>query len=104
MTESSLRSETKIEDALLSLAASDPQARVSVLVRTVEAAEPRRAEAEEAGLVVRRVLRLVPTLAVYGPVADVLALAERDWVQSLSLDREVRTMSHAANGERRTQE
>jgi len=102
MTLPSASAKSKIEDGLLALAVRDPQARVRALVRTVEAAGPHSADVEAAGLVVRRVLRLVPTLAVEGPVAGVLALAERDWVRSLSLDREVRAMGNPASERRGT--
>jgi hypothetical protein len=88
---------SKIEGALLALAGQDPQARVRALVRTVEAAGPYRGDVEAAGFVVHRVLRLVPTLAVEGPVGHLLALAEQDWVRSLSLDRQVHTMRDPAS-------
>lgn len=82
----------KIDQALTACWQTDPQADVSAIVRTVEAAEAHRAEVEAAGLAVRRVFRLLPGLAVEGKVADVLALADRPWVRSVSLDREVHVM------------
>jgi hypothetical protein len=51
--------------------------------------------------VVRRVLRLVPTLAVEGRVADVVALAEQTWVKAISLDQEMHTMRDGPQAERR---
>jgi hypothetical protein len=97
MIDPSGSAKSKIEDALLALAARDPQTKVRALVRTVEAAGPYRGDVEAAGFVVYRVLRLVPTLAVEGPVGRLLALAEQDWVRSLSLDRQVRTMRDLAS-------
>jgi len=82
----------KIDQALIARWQADPQATVSAIVRTVEAAEGYRTEVEAAGLAVRRVFRLLPGLAVEGKVADVLALADRPWVKSVSLDREVHAM------------
>ena len=82
----------KIDQALVARWQADPQTIVSAIVRTVEAAEAHRAEVEAAGLAVRHVFRLLPGLAVEGKVADVLALADRPWVESISLDREVHIM------------
>lgn len=82
----------KIDESLLACWRKDPQATVAALVRTVDAAEPHRSQAEASGLVVRRVLRLVPTLAVEGRVADVVALADQAWVKTISLDRQMHTM------------
>ena len=82
----------KTDEALLALYRAQPQAIAAAIVRTEGTAQTHRAAVEAAGLTVRRVFRLVPALAVEGPVADLLALAERQWVSSVSLDREVHTM------------
>jgi len=82
----------KIDQALVARWQADPEASVAAIVRTVGAAEAHRAEVEAAGLAVRHVFRLLPGLAVQGKVADVLALADRTWVESISLDREVHVM------------
>jgi hypothetical protein len=83
---------SKIDAALLALAAADPSAAVLAIVRTVGRAGPRRAAAESAGLTVRHVYRLWPGLAVEGPVAALLALAAQPWVQAIEVDREVKVM------------
>ena len=82
----------KVDQTLIALRQADPQATVAAIVRTAEAAEAHRAEVEATGLTVQRVFRLVPGLAVEGKVTDVLALADRLWVRSISLDREVHAM------------
>jgi hypothetical protein len=86
----------KITQPLLARCQADPQASVDALVRTIDAAAPHRSEVEASGLVVRRVIHLVPTLAVRGRAADVVALAERAWVRSITLDGEVHTMGDPA--------
>lgn len=85
----------KIDPALIALRQADPQATVAAIVRTEGAAEAHRAEVEGSGLTVRRVFRLLPGLAVEGQVAAVIALADRPWVKSVSLDREVHVMRKA---------
>jgi hypothetical protein len=82
----------KIDPALIALWQADPQASVAVIVRTVGAAETHRPEVEGIGLIVRRVFRLLPGLAVEGKVTRVLTLADHPWVKSVSLDREVHVM------------
>ncbi|MCK4298205.1 MAG: hypothetical protein KAX80_01665 [Planctomycetes bacterium] len=82
----------KVDQTLIALRQANPQATVAAIVRTAEAAEAHRAEVEATGLAVQRVFRLVPGLAVEGKVTDVLALADRPWVRSISLDREVHAM------------
>ena len=82
----------KVDQTLIALRQADPQATVAAIVRTAEAVEAHRTEVEAAGLAVQRVFRLAPGLAVEGKVTDVLALADRPWVRSISLDREVHAM------------
>jgi len=82
----------KVDQALIARLQADPQAIVAAIVRTAEAADAHRMEVEAAGLTVRRVFRLLPGLAVEGKAADVLALADRRWVKSISPDQEVHTM------------
>ncbi|HUW12473.1 MAG TPA: hypothetical protein VM537_22295 [Anaerolineae bacterium] len=82
----------KTGDALLALYRARPQAIAAAIVRSEGEAQPHLAEVEAAGITVRRVFRLVPALAVEGVVADLLALAELQWVASISLDRELHTM------------
>ena len=94
--------EHKIDEGLMARWQADPQSITAAIVRTAEAAEAHRAEAELAGLTVRRVFRLVPALAVEGTVADVLALADRTWVLSVSLDREVHVIRGPASARRET--
>lgn len=90
-----ISSTEKIDPALTALHEADPQATVAAIVRTAAAADTYRAEIEAAGLIVRRVFRLLPGLAVEGQVAAVIALADRPWVRSVSLDREVHVMRGA---------
>jgi len=82
----------KIDKALLTLHRAQPQAIAAAIIRTEAPAQARRVEVEAAGLPVCRVFRLIPALAVEGAVADLLELAGRQWVISVSLDREVHTM------------
>jgi len=92
MTDPRDETSQKTGEALLALYQAHPQAIAAAIVRSEGAAESHRAEVEVAGLTVRRVFRLVPALAVEGSVANLLALAEREWVTSVSLDRAVHTM------------
>jgi hypothetical protein len=92
MIELSDQARHKATGPLLALHQASPQAIVAAIVRTEGEAGPRQAELEATGLTVRRVFRLVPSLAVQGEVARLLALAERPWVRSISLDQEVHTM------------
>ena len=92
MTDPPDETRQKTDEALLALYRAQPQATATAIVRTHAPAQPYRAEVEAAGLTVRRVFRLVPALAVEGSIANLLALAERQWVRSISLDREVHTM------------
>jgi hypothetical protein len=96
MTHLSEKARHKADDSVLALHRADPQAVVAAIVRTEGPAESRRAAVEAAGLVVARVFRLVPGLAVEGPVACLLELAEQPWVRSVSLDRVVHTMQDRA--------
>jgi hypothetical protein len=92
MTHLSEKAGSKADDSLAALHQADPQAVAGAIVRTEGPAGPRRAEVEAMGLTVVRVFRLVPGLAVEGPVARLLELAEQPWVRSISLDRVVHTM------------
>jgi hypothetical protein len=82
---------TTIDTALMKLKDKDPQAVIPAIVRSAHPVEDRRAELKEAGLTVHHIYRLRHGAAVEGTVANVLALAEKDWVTALWLDREVRT-------------
>lgn len=84
-----LQTSGKVETTLLTLAEDQPQKRVRAIIRVAPPPSSRRAEAENSGLVVHQVFRLVPGLAVEGAAADVVGLADRDWVHSIDLDREV---------------
>ena len=95
-----LQVEQKIEKELLELWQSDPQATVRAIVRTKAAAASRRAEVEAAGITVRRLFRLVPSLAVRGRATDLVELAERSWVKAISLDRDVHVMDSATVAKR----
>jgi len=79
----------KLDPELLALASAEPSAGVWAIVRTVGRSAPRRAAAQSRGLTVRHVYRLWPGLAVEGPVAALLALADEPWVQAIELDRKM---------------
>jgi hypothetical protein len=94
--------ERKIDESLRAHWRADPQGLAAAIVRTADPADAHRAEAEAAGLTVRRVFRLVPALAVEGSLSDLLALASRAWVLSVSLDREVHALRGTLGARRQT--
>ena len=75
-----------------------PQASVRVIARVTGDAEGHRAAVEALGLQVHRVFTLTPGLAIEGPSAAILRLADYPWVVSIEMDRPVHTMPEENKG------
>jgi hypothetical protein len=71
----------------------NPQASVAAIVRVSIAPDEAAARLAERGATVRRVVRLVPAVAVQMPAADCLALANETWVSSVEEDKVVHTQT-----------
>ncbi len=69
------------------------RARVRLIIRTTDNPNDHLDEIRQAGLEVRRTLRLVRAVAVEGPADAALKLLGRPWVHSLEEDAQVQTQS-----------
>lgn len=70
----------------------DPQALVDLIVRLKDAPDKRAADFKARGLAVRRTFTLISAVAVQGPAATMLALANESWVLSVEEDKSVHTL------------
>lgn len=70
----------------------DPQALVNLIVRLKDAPDAHVADLKARGLVVRRTFTLISAIAVQGPAATLLALANEAWVLSIEEDKTVHTL------------
>ncbi|MBM3134072.1 MAG: hypothetical protein FJZ89_02045 [Chloroflexi bacterium] len=82
----------KIASAFAARLRRNPQATVAAIVRVSIAPDEAAARLTERGATVRRVVRLVPAVAVQMPAADCLALANETWVSSVEEDKAVHTL------------
>ena len=89
---SSPSSHQKFSRIFLEQLQKSPQARVAAIIRVTALSPEIEREVEDAGCLVTRRLRLVPSLAVEGPASALLRLAESDWVQRIEPDQAVHTL------------
>ncbi len=84
---------TKFSRAFLEALQAEPDADIAAIVRCDHLEPAHEVEAEAAGLVVRRRLRLVQGLAVQGRAVDLLSLASATWVVRIEPDQPVHSLS-----------
>lgn len=82
----------QIENSLLHQMESAPSRSFDLLVRVDRVDDSTQEALTQAGLVVRRQIRLLPTFAVTGTGRSALQLLDWDWVQSIEEDQPVHTM------------
>jgi hypothetical protein len=82
----------KIDSALEHQLKNMPNRSVDLIVRTDSDAEPHLEWVKSVGLEVTQVYRLSPGMAVSGPGQAALKLVDQNWVVSIELDAQVKTM------------
>jgi len=84
--------DAKLSRAFLEVLRAAPDADIAAIVHCDRLEPDHEAEAEAAGLVIRRRLRFVRGLAVQGRAADLLGLASASWVVRIEPDQPVHTL------------
>jgi hypothetical protein len=82
-----------IDPELVSLAETHPDDLFAVIVRVEGDLDTRQDQLEEIGLLVTRRLRLIQGFAARGRGKNIQAATEQDWVISIEIDSELRTMT-----------